>query len=203
MIRHDLFNRFCAALKKEYGPDQVIAARDSSGVLVTSFLMPGEYEEQKTMIYLEIPEGFGYGVNVSNVFILLDKKKNRHHLIPLDNVASIVKRKFNLVIEKKSLKKRQWYWICFHPYGDRLYDLATGSGSYQKETSSEKITTDFIEYLLMVRAVLSGIAHEDKNILTALDAMNQRREDILLEQKEWIETVKLSKGWRKIKWLYD
>ena len=203
MIRHDLFNRYVGALKKQQGAENVIVARDGSGVLVKNFMMPGEYKEKETMIYLEIPEGFGYGVNVSNAFLLLDRGKSRHHLIAIDNVAAIVKRKFNVVIEKKALRKRNWHWICFHPVGDHLYHRARGDEEDKKPRGGEEAICDFLDFLLMVKAVLSGIEYNDRSIIAEVEDMNSRREDILLSQKEWIESVRLSKGWRKIRWLYD
>ncbi len=203
MRKQTLINRFLSALKKEYGGERVYVSRDGDGVLITSFSPPESYNIKETMVYIEIPEGFGYGVNITNSYILLDKEKVRHHLIPIENIVGIVQKKFNLTVAAPGLKKREWYWICFYVYGDRLYDENTGNSTFSNAGNPGEYTLDFMEYLSMLKAVLTSIASEDREVIESLERMNSRRGEILAEQNELIDSVKLGMGWRRLTWIYD
>ena len=81
MIRYSYYKRELAKLRAMYG-EGVLVSKDQRGILVKNFRPPKKYKTETALVYLQVPEGFGYGINIMNSWILLNKRTGKEHLIP-------------------------------------------------------------------------------------------------------------------------
>jgi hypothetical protein len=202
MIKYSYFENQLSQLKKAYKPENVYVGKNNAAVLVRNFRPPGYFKTKATSVLLEIPPGFGYGINIPNSFILLKKGFSKFHLYPISTVRNEVKKLFNINISERIYKENTWFWMCFHMWGDRLYDINTGKKTSKEVMNAEKAMVGFLEYLNMVKAVLEAIARGDVIILDGLKDMNENREKILKQREQLIKDFTVSNYWKKLKWMY-
>jgi len=202
LIKYSYYNRNLTELKKQYGPGNVFVSKKNDAVMVRNFVPPLYYRMDETWVYLDIPQGFGYGINISNSYVLLNKKMGRSHLYQSDQLFPEIADSFNISFQKKEIKGKEWFWICFHMWGDKLFDNNTGRTTYNPDVNPEFHMVGFAEYLNMVRVALTLISREDPFFLSELEKMNSEMDNILAERERLIKDFSLSHNWRNLKWVY-
>ena len=203
MIKNSYFNAELKKLKESCTPEAVFVARKCDFVLVKNFEPPRFYKKPSTGVLMEIPSGFGYGMNILNSFILLDRKFARHHLFQAD--VSPLFRDARHSMSDTGLKpgrKECWFWICFHMTDDDAYRESKTARPGGAEEITPRFMVGFVEFLNMLKVVLQAIADEDPRMIQELQTMNRNRDKILDERRRAIEEFDLSLNWRRLKWMY-
>jgi len=196
MIKKSLYENELAVLKKRYGADNIITMRNSSSIIIQNFRVPEFFKIKETMLYIEIAEGYGYGVSPMNCFIVLPSSYARFHLFPVSpefEEIGLLKdfNKFSGKIKKIS-SKESLFWICFH-FKELISSIKEG----------EKFDIiGIVEYVSAVYFVLQKIAQGDNDILRSLEDMADNYQKADEDRRRLLKMFKLELNWKKIKWMY-
>jgi hypothetical protein len=133
LLNHCLLKKQISELKKIYGHQNIILSPQKNILIVKGFLLPPGYILQKTDVIMLIPDCYGYGLPVLDMFIVGYKKMP--HLYPLEDYlcrtpSSTLKKIMNFLyhnlrtterINALLLKiisggklNRRLYWVCLH-----------------------------------------------------------------------------------------
>ncbi len=187
MIKYSYLKDQISNAKKELGKNNVIQLKKY--ILIKDIKIPKSFGEERGVLCLEIPEGYGYGVEIINVYILLDKNKGKFHFyeIPWNNMTEEVVNEFHL--GNKIINS--WYWICFHILPE---------SNLQNEN---KETVPLREFPRLIYIVLKAIADEDPGMMGQLKDMNLARDEFLNEYKKLMNQITLENNWKKLSWMYS
>lgn len=187
MVNYSFLKDQISLLRKELGKKNVIQL--NKYILLKDIKVPRAFSGDGAVLCLEIPEGYGFGMEIQNVQILLDKKKELNHLheIAWDKMPQEVQNEFH--IGNRVLKS--WYWVCFY--------IRSGWKGSDKSTVKEIPLREF-PYLMNI--VLQAIQNEDKIMLTKIKEMNLNRDEFLGQYKNLMNRITLENNWKKISWMY-
>lgn len=196
MIKKSLYEKELALLKKRYGADNIITLRNSLSLIIKNFRVPEFFKIKETILYIEVTEGYGFGVSPMNCFILLPSTCARFHLFPVsfDFLETELLNDFNKFSGKikKISNKESFFWICFH-----------FKENYKITNENEKFDIiGIVEYVSAVYFVLQKIAQGDNAIFGALEDMAANYQKADEERKKLLKMFKLELNWKKIKWMY-
>ena len=187
MIKFSYLKDQISNAKKVLGKSNVIQLKKY--ILIKDIEIPKKFGEERGVLCLEIPEGYGYGVEIMNVHILLDKNKAKSHFheIPWNSLPIEVVDEFHL--GNKIINS--WYWICFHILPE---------ANLQNENHE---TVPLTEFPRLIYIVLKAIADEDPRMMSGLREMNQTRDEFLNEYKKLMNQITLENNWKKLSWMYS
>jgi hypothetical protein len=184
-------------------------------VLIRDFSLPKKLGMQSTALLAEIPDGYGYGIDILNTFILLDRKTCKQHLYESKDLSKVVAAQFPFMDKDKDKdradRKLGWFWICLHLWGSAAYDQVRSSGTSGKvsipgsgdeNSVTEASLTGLTEHLKIIRCVLKSLSDRDQATLADLRRMNRDREKTALEMKKLIDSFVFDNNWRVMRWMY-
>ena len=64
IVRHEYFLSELRRLFSEFERENVLISQKRDGIIVKNMHIPAKYGRKDTSIYLIVPEGFGYGINI-------------------------------------------------------------------------------------------------------------------------------------------
>lgn len=201
MIKKSLYDRELSLLKKKYGAENVITIRNISSIIIKNFRPPAFFRIKETALYIEITEGYGFGISPMNSFIMLPAASRKFHLFEMgDNffVPEVLAdfKKFPEKVRKTGLKQK-WFWICFH-FSDNPSEKVD-----MKDDENEKIDfVGIVEYVSAIYLVLQKISQGDPEMMLLLRRMALNYEKVSEERKKIVKMFKLELNWKKIKWMY-
>lgn len=219
MIKYSFYTRELKELIEQYG-GKVLSPRDASAVIVRDFLLPAGFKTSSCSVYLEIPSGFGYGVNIQNSYLLLGPEDSRKHLIESD-IWDDIERSFDMRRKSPQYKNKKWYWMCLHLGKQEDYRFAPFMGHkvchrveignpeyFEAEESREDPAPPapnmigLTEYLKLLQLVLQKIAAGDSELMKELSRMNEGRSQYRADCVDDIRSAEMSNNWRKMKWMF-
>ena len=207
IVRHEYFLSELRRLFSEFERENVLISQKRDGIIVKNMHIPAKYGRKDTSIYLIVPEGFGYGINIIHSYVYLPKNTGKHHLFGMgDELQREVRRRFRLPENNPySSRKKQWFWICLHLAEERNYTRLIRLEKEDVEHALNERKTDlvgFVEHINIVRVVLKQLADGDPSILQQVREMNENREKIVAESERRIREFVLSNNWKKMRWMY-
>ena len=188
MIKYSYLQDQILKLKKEFGKKNIILLKNH--VLIKNIKIPLEFGSETGVLSLEIPDGYGYGIDVMMIHILVGKNKSMHHFTELNwtFMPVEIQNEFNIIEKKMS----SWYWMCFH---------IKSNYRIKEENSNELVPLR--EYPFLLYIVLDAIAKEDPKMLEMLKMMNLNRDEYYKEYKKLMSEISLENNWKKMSWMYD
>lgn len=199
-----------ASLSRQYGEENVLVPDTMDCLLIRNFPLPAGYKLDRTMLFIRIPEGYGYGSEILESWVLLSKRVPYSHLVHLrdQEVLDDIQEKLATEIPKRDLRRREWYWICAHLWGTCEYDHQTKEASVKSKGArilQEKLdpasrTVGIVEFQSIVRYILQFLAVRDKKLNAILAKIGEERSRIRSEAKKEAQSWTLAQGWRELPW---
>ncbi|MBL0265761.1 MAG: hypothetical protein IPQ05_18315 [Leptospiraceae bacterium] len=193
MIKQSYLQSELSLLRKKYKKENII--HHGKGVIIKNMPIPKGFGSETGALFLEIPDGYGFGINIMNCYIMLDKKKEKFHLFDMgwENMPSDLAEHFSF--DKKLTKS--WYWICFH-----LSTETRGVYSSNKDRTKESDMVSATEFPHLIYIVLRAIRDGDPNMLARIGEMNERRKELQDEYRAMMARLTLELNWKKLSWMY-
>lgn len=207
MIKKSLYENEITLLKKRYGADNILTAKNSWSVIIKNFVPPSFYKVKEAMLYIEVSDGYGFGIAPMVSYISLPAGFSKMHLFRVGNeiipgmgVQVAFSKDFYRFPEKirKIPDKHAWFWMCFHFYANfKMIDNGT--------LADPAAETDFIgmvEYVAAIYFVLQKIAEGDAAMMLSMTNMLENYENARDEREKLVDMFKLELNWKRIKWMY-
>ncbi len=207
IIRHEYFLRELNRLFREYERENVLLSPKRNGIIVRNIKVPAKYKQKTTSIYLVVPEGYGYGINIMHSYVFLPNDAGRHHLygMGIDFQKNLCNRFRMPKKNSYSSRRNQWFWICLHLAEDWNYAryVELEEGDVEQELQERKSDlVGFVEHLGIVKVVLKQLADGEPAILQQARVMNENREQIYADSERRTREFVLSNNWKKMRWMY-
>jgi len=201
MIKKSTYERELSILKKRYGAENIITMKNSSSIMIKNFRPPEFFKVKETVLYVEITEGYGFGVSPMNSFILLPEECQKFHLFEAE--GNFIMQEFGPDFEKfqnkiqKIAGNKKWFWICFH-----FHDKPPAKVEGGDDDDDKFDFVGIVEYVSAIYLVLQRISKGDPEIMMLLKRMAVDYEKAARERKKLVKMFKLELNWKKIKWMY-
>lgn len=205
MIRHSYFTEQLHLLKNVYGEGVRVAA-NSQAVMVQNFKPPPAYKETYAPVVMDIPDGYGFGINIFDVWISLSKSVQKEHLLFEYREDQLQLALDALKINPKSnlWKHKSWYWLCLHVAGTKEYDDYTGKHTYSPDAIRDLAKMiGLLEHIRLIYVALDSIAKGELSTLRSLENMIRHREQIAKEADRLVEEFRFNQNWRRLRWMYE
>ncbi len=192
MVKKSFYASELSVLQKRYGKENIVLGKNDPSLIIKNFKPPAYYETEETRLFIDISDGFGFGLNVMNSCILLPEKFERFHLFKADEIIKRFRfaEKFPEPVFGKGFFKKNfsWFFICFHFIFDSFED-------------AEKNPVGLIEYTSAVYAALLELASGNPEVIRSFQNMMTNFETLQAERAARMEAIKLSADWKKIRWM--
>jgi hypothetical protein len=213
MIRYSYLINQLKVLREAYGAENVKVNKGNTLVLIRNFKLPPKYGMESTAVLAEIPEGYGYGIEILNTFILLDRKTARNHLFEIKDLSKTVSEQFPFMKQGKGKVDRKpgWFWICVHFWGSTAFDAVRGartaavrekSGVEEDGAVLDASLTGLPEHLKIIRCVLKSLSDRDQATVAEVRRMNRDREQTEQDMKKLIHSFVFDNNWRVMRWMH-
>lgn len=205
MIKQSYLQEELKELRIRFGASNIFLSEDNGFLMIQNFPVPGFFKKKETCLVFEIPAGFGFGVNVFNSYILLNRKFEKKHLYTFQKKFSEkypgLESHFHIQFDSGTYRADRWFWLCFHMWGDPVFEKSKGVVRIGKP-HREDAMVGLLEYTGIIRLALDSIARGDKKMLLAVRDMSDQRQNLLRDHKISVEQFILERNWKKLRWMY-
>lgn len=192
MIKKSFYASELGQLRKKYGQENIVTGKNDPSLIIKNFKPPAYYETDETRLFIDISDGFGFGLNVMNSCILLPDKFERFHLFKADDLIKNLSfaDKFSEPVFSKGFFKKNysWFFICFHFIIDSFEE-------------AEQSPVGLTEYTSAVYGALLELASGNPETIRSFQNMMTNFETLQKERASRMEAIKLSADWKKIRWM--